>query len=116
MSITGTLFKPGIAPVFPAVAVEAKLREELLLVAESAAAMHSLTLPPTPAAQCAAAIQLDSLAVVDVLLSIEGIIGCALKDHIVKAGGYPSVNAAIEHLMPRIQSAWGKHAAKGNKK
>jgi hypothetical protein len=116
MSATDTLVKPGIAAAFPAPAVEAKLREELLLVAESAAAMHSIALPPTPAAQCAAAIQLDSLAVVDVLLSVEGLIGCTLKDHIVKAGGYPSVNAAIEHLTPRIQSAWGKHAAKGNKK
>jgi hypothetical protein len=116
MSATGTLVKPGTAAVFPAAAVEAKLREELLSVAESAAAMHSIALPPTLAAQCAAAIQLDSLAVVDVLLSIEGIIGCTLKDHIVKAGGYTSVNAAIEHLTPRIQSAWGKHAAKGNKK
>jgi hypothetical protein len=111
---TATLVKP--AAVFPAAAVEAKLREELLSVAESAAAMHSIALPPTPAAQCAAAIQLDSLAVVDVLLSIESIIGCTLKDHIVKAGGYSSVNAAIEHLTPRIQSAWGKHAAKGNKR
>jgi hypothetical protein len=113
MSATGTLAKPGTVAVFPAAAVEAKLREELLSVAESAAAMHSIALPPTPAAQCAAAIQLDSLAVVDVLLSIEGIIGCTLKDHIVKAGGYSSINAAIEHLTPRIQSVWGKHAAKG---
>jgi hypothetical protein len=113
MSGTGTLAKPGTVAVFPAAAVEAKLREELLSVAESAAAMHSIALPPTPAAQCAAAIQLDSLAVVDVLLSIEGIIGCTLKDHIVKAGGYSSINAAIEHLTPRIQSVWGKHAAKG---
>jgi hypothetical protein len=115
MSATGTLVQ-GTAAVFPAAPVEAKLREELLSLTESAAAMHSIALPPTPSAQCAAAIQLDSLAVVDVLLSIEGIIGCTLKDHIVKAGGYSSVNAAIEHLMPRVQSAWGKLAAKGNKK
>jgi hypothetical protein len=54
--------------------------------------------------------------VVDVLLSIEDIIGCTLKDHIVKAGGYSSVNAAVEHLTPRIKSAWEKHAVKGSRK
>ena len=117
MSDTGTLVKTATTTVgFPLAAVEAKLREELLGVAESAAAMHSITLPSDPIAQGAAAIQLDSLAVVDVLLSVEQIVGCTLKDHIVKAGGYSSINSAIEHLTPRIKSAWDKHAAKGSKK
>jgi hypothetical protein len=116
MSDADTLIKTGTTVGFPLVAVEAKLREELLGVAQSAAEMHSIALPAEPAAQCAAAVQLDSLAVVDVLLSVEEIVGCTLKDHIVKAGGYSSVNSAIEHLTPRIKSAWDKHAAKGSKK
>ena len=117
MSDTGTLVKTAPTTVgFPLAAVEAKLREELLGVAQSAADMHSITLPSDPVAQGAAAIQLDSLAVVDVLLSVEEIVGCTLKDHIVKAGGYSSINSAIEHLTPRIKSAWDKHAAKGSKK
>jgi hypothetical protein len=116
MSEVDTLVKTGTATSFPLAAVESKLREELLGVAESAATMHSITLPSDPVAQCAAAIQLDSLAVVDVLLSVEDIIGCTLKDHIVKAGGYSSINAAIDHLTPRIKAAWEKHAAKGSKK
>lgn len=111
-----TLLKSGPAVSFPLAAVKSKLREELLGVAGSAATMHSISLPSDPAAQCAAAIQLDSLAVVDVLLSVEDIVGCTLKDHIVKAGGYSSINSAIEHLTPRIKSAWEKHAAKGSKK
>jgi len=117
MSDADTLVKTGTTTVgFPLAAVEAKLRQELFGVAQSAAEMHSITLPSDPTAQSAAAIQLDSLAVVDVLLSVEDIIGCTLKDHIVKAGGYSSVNSAIEHLTPRIKSAWEKHAAKGSKK
>jgi hypothetical protein len=116
MSSTDTLVKAGTTVSFPLAAVEAKLREELLGVAKSAAAMHSITLPTDSATQCATAVQLDSLAVVDVLLSVEAIVGCTLKDHIVKAGGYSSVNAAIEHLTPRIKSVWDKHVAKGSKK
>ncbi len=116
MTDADTLIKTGTTIGFPLAAVEAKLREELLGVAQSAADMHSIALPADPAAQCAAAVQLDSLAVVDVLLSVEEIVGCTLKDHIVKAGGYSSVNSAIEHLTPRIKSVWDKHAAKGSKK
>jgi hypothetical protein len=116
MSDVDTLLKTGTTVSFPLAAVEGKLREELLSVAESAAAMHSITLPPDPADKCATAIQLDSLAVVDVLLSVEDIVGCTLKDHIVKAGGYSSINSAIEQLTPRIKSAWEKHAAKESKK
>jgi hypothetical protein len=116
MSDVDTLLKTETTVSFPLAAVEAKLRDELLGVAESAATMHSITLPSDPAAQCAAVVQLDSLAVVDVLLSVEDIVGCTLKDHIVKAGGYSSINSAIEHLTPRIKSAWEKHAAKGSKK
>ena len=42
MSVTtNVLVKPSTAAIFPAAAVEAKLRDELLAVAESAAAMHS---------------------------------------------------------------------------
>src|SRR5690349_2839731 len=113
MTDADTLIKTGTITGFPVAAVEAKLHEELLGVAQSAADMHSIALPADPAARCAAAVPLDSLAVVDVLLSVEEIVGCTLKDHIVKAGGYSSVNSAIEHLTPRIKSAWDKHAAKG---
>lgn len=116
MSDVDTLLKTGTTVSFPLAAVEAKLREELLSVAESAAAMHSITLPSDPTAQCATAVDLDSLAVVDILLSVEEIVGFTLKDQIVKAGGYSSVNSAIEHLTPRIKAAWDKHAAKGTKK
>ena len=48
------------------------------------------------------------LDVVSLLCDIEPIIGFELKDHLVRAGGYNSVNQAMEHLMPRIEKAWDK--------
>ena len=35
---------------------------------------------------------------------------------IVKAGGYKSINDAVGHLMPRIETAWTKHGSAGGKK
>jgi hypothetical protein len=53
--------------------------------------------------------------VVDLLCGLDPIVGFPLKDSLVKAGGYKSVNQAVEHLMPRIEKAWLKNGS-GSKK
>ena len=111
-----TITKPGSTVAFPAAAVEAKLRGALLESVKSTAALHGITLPATTAGQYAASVHLDSLGVVDLLCDAEPIVGVQLKDSIVKSGGYHSINEAISHVMPRIESAWQKHASKGAKK
>jgi hypothetical protein len=83
---------------------------------KSTAALHGTILPATTADQYAASVHLDSLGVVDLLCDTEPIVGVELKDSIVKSGGYHSINEAISHVMPRIESAWQKHAGKGAKK
>jgi hypothetical protein len=111
-----TITKPSTTASFPAAAVEAKLRGALLDSVKSIAAMHGIALPATTAGQYATSVDLDSLCVVDLLCEVEPIVGFELKDSIVKSGGYHSVNEAISHVMPRIESAWQKHANKGAKK
>jgi|SRR5258708_2449883 hypothetical protein len=110
-----TIAKPGSTADFPATAVEAKLRSALLDFMQSTAAMQGLALPATAAGQFAAPVHLDSLGVVDVLCEIEPILGFELKDSIVKSGGYNSIDEAIGHLKPQIESVWQKQASKGAK-
>jgi hypothetical protein len=112
----GTPTKPAVVPAFPLKDVEAQLRSSLHDLVSSNAALHGTLLPSGAAAQAAYVTQIDSLDVVDVLCGIEPIVGFELKDSIVKAGGYPTINAAIDHVLPRIQSAWEKHGKKGAKK
>jgi hypothetical protein len=112
----GTKTAPGSTSIFPATSVEAALREALLESVKSTASLHGIALPPTKAAQYVAPVHLDSLDVVDLLCVVEPIVGFELKDSIVKSGGYNSINEAISHVMPRIESAWQKHASKGAKK
>lgn len=108
-----TLAPPKTA--FPLAAVRAQLQARLLELVEGTASMAGVILPADPAARCKAVIQIDSLDVVDVLCSVEGIVGHELKDSIVRAGGYKSIDEALGHVTPRIQKSWEKHQAKGSK-
>jgi hypothetical protein len=106
----------ALAP-FPATAVETRLREELLHSVESIAAIHGVAMPAGMAQQSSMSIQIDSLVVVELLCGVETLLGGAtLKDHVVKAGGYGSINEAVGHLMPRIEKEWTKHQNKAGKK
>lgn len=111
-----TITQPAGAVTFPAAAVEVKLRGALLESVKSTAALHGIALPTTTAGQYAASVHLDSLGVVDLLCDVEPIVGFPLKDSIVKSGGYHSINEAISHVMPRVNSAWQKHASQEDKK
>lgn len=113
---TKSLELPGsTAKAFPKAAVEAKLRELLVEAVTSDAGIKGITLPADVPGKSAASIQIDSLGVVDLLCGVEGVAGIELKESLVKAGGYQSINGAVEHLMPRIEKAWLKHGSGGKK-
>lgn len=109
------IVSPGSNTAFPAAAVEAKLRAALIDVVDGTAGMAGVTLPSDTAAKCKVVIQIDSLDVVDVLCGVEEIVGHELKDSIVRAGGYKSIDEALGHVMPRLEKSWKKHQAKGSK-
>ena len=93
---------------FPRKATEALLREELMGAAEAEADMNGFTFPNEPGAAAIAPIPMDSLVVVDLLCSIENLLGFQPKPATVKTGGYDSVQDALDHLMPRLEKQWRK--------
>lgn len=95
--------------------VEARLRDLLVEAVTSDAQLKSIALPSDARAKSAATIHIDSLGVVDLLCGVEGVAGVQLKESLVKAGGYYSINEAVEHLMPRIEKAWAKNESGGKK-
>ena len=113
---TTTIEKPKVIVAFPAMAVEAKLRETLLESVQSISALHGIELPQSTVAKYAVRVRLDSLGVVELLCEVEPIVGFELKDSIVRSGGYDSINEAVSHLMPRLEAAWRRHGSKGAKK
>jgi hypothetical protein len=82
--------------------------DELIEVVKAEAAIKGVTLPASAGAIVKAAIHIDSLVTVDILCSVEPIIGFELAQHVVRTGGYTSIEAALGHLMPRIQKQWDK--------
>lgn len=91
---------------FPLAAVETKLREELIEAVKIEASIRGISLPSASAQISTAAVQVDSLVVVSILCTVEPIVGFELPESVVRAGGYPSVGAALEHLLPRLEKEW----------
>lgn len=97
--------KPTVGP-FPREEVVAALTSELVNLAQSEAKTRSIAMPSDMAGIRKAAVPIDSLSVVDILCLVEPIITVELRESIVRAGGYNSVDDALEHLVPRIERAW----------
>ena len=104
-----TLTRPAsmIAP-FPRSAVEAGLRDELIEAVKIEASIRGISLPVGTAQIAKAAVHVDSLVVVSILCAVEPIVGFELPESVVRAGGYVSVDGALEHLLPRIEKEWMK--------
>jgi hypothetical protein len=107
-----------IAPVappqnrFPEADVVKALMAELFDIAAAEAQVRSIALPSDVPGKLAAGVPMDSLSVVATLVAVEAVIGFELKESIVRTGGYTSVQAAIDHLVPRIQIAWDRKKGK----
>lgn len=99
---------PPTSVAFPAAAVEARLRDELIEAVKSEASIKGIALPSAPGAIAKTAFQVDSLVVVDILCAVEPIVRFELPESVVRAGGYDSVESALAHLLPRIEKQWTK--------
>jgi hypothetical protein len=80
--------------------IEAAAREALL---------HGIAMDPSSPAVGAVAIDIDSLEVVDLICSLDDVLGFEVGEGVVKVGGYGSVDAALADLMPKLLKAWQKH-------
>lgn len=107
-----TIIAPTAPPtVFPKTTVIAVLTKELLSIARDEAQLRGIPFPTDQAGQMSAGIPMDSLTIVDVLCTIDPVVGFELKESIVKTGGFDSVQEAVDYMVPRIEKAWQKHGS-----
>lgn len=104
---SATISALSVAP-FPRAEVEKCLRDELVEAVKSEASIKGVALPAATAAVVTAPFQVDSLVVVSLLTAVEAIIGCKVPDNVVRAGGYTSVQQAMDLLLPSIEKHWHK--------
>jgi acyl carrier protein len=95
---------------FPAAKVKEALMSELTRAVTSSLKRHGMSVPKTEKELAAKAFVLDSLRTIDILITIEDVVGKELPDSIVRAGGYNSINDALDHLLPNIEKFWNKGA------
>jgi hypothetical protein len=102
------LLSAPLVVAFPATAVAACLHDELAEAVKIEAALKGLTLPTSPVDLAKAPVSIDSLVAVSILSAVEPIVGFELPDHLVRTGGYSSIESALGHLLPRIEAQWKK--------
>ena len=106
--MTIAVAKPKAVAAFPAAEVEARLRGEMLEAAAMEAELHGAAWPDDASGKGSARVHIDSLVVVEILCAVEPVLGFELREGVVRAGGYWSVDQAVGHLIPRIEQEWRK--------
>jgi acyl carrier protein len=90
---------------FPAPQVEACIRDELQRQADDQALLRPGVVSPT-GPQGSWEPEIDSLTVIEVICSIEELLGISLPDSFIPRGGYQSVDDCIQDLLAETQSVW----------
>ena len=97
------------APAFPADAVTQALRDELITTVRAEAKRKARPIPTKPDELVSAAIEIDSLAVVEILCALDEILPFQADERVVRAGGYGSIKVAVDHVVGRVEQEWMKH-------
>lgn len=105
MSATAALQAP---PIFPAAALEATLRHELLASVRAAAPTLGVSIPANDAAASSMIFELDSLIVVEILCVLDEILPFEVGESVVRSGGYDSIDEALSDLLPKLADEWTK--------
>jgi len=106
---------PYVQPslTYPADAVAACLHDELLKAVRAQAHGTGQVLPDNPDEIAMLAIEVDSLTVVEVLCSLDDILPFEVRESVVRAGGYSSIETAVTDLAKSIERQWKEHHGGG---
>ena len=96
-------------PIYPASAVAAVMREELLRAVRSRFRRKGQSLPMADDEVILLAVEINSLTVVELLSNLDDILPFKVTESVVKAGGYGSIEAAVKHVVGRIETRWNKY-------
>jgi len=96
-------------PPYPASAVAAVMQEELLRAVRSRFRRKGQRLPIADDEVVLLVVEIDSLTVVELLSNLDDILPFKVTESVVKAGGYGSIEAAVKHVVSRIETRWDKY-------
>ena len=97
--------KADLRVSFPAIAVEACVRENLAIQAEDQAVLRG-TEYADGSRDSTWEPEIDSLVVVEIICAIEELLGTDLPADFAPKGGYPDVNSCVRDLLAKAAEAW----------
>jgi hypothetical protein len=95
-------------PPYPATAVATVMQEELVRAVRSRFRRKGKPLLPDDEVVFLA-VDVDSLTVVELLSNLDDILPFKVTESVVKAGGYGSIEAAVKHVVSRIDRKWNSY-------
>ena len=98
---------------YPAANVAAVLRDELLRAVRAGYRRKGRPLAKADADAVVLAVEIDSLAVVELLCSLDDVLPFKVTECAVKPGGYASIADAVKHVVGRVATQWNKHHGGG---
>jgi hypothetical protein len=96
-------------PAYPAAGVASSLREELVQSVRKTFKRKGKPLPKGDADVVVLSIEIDSHTVVELLACLDDLLPFKVTECVVKAGGYGSIAAAVEHVVSRVEKKWNQH-------
>ena len=109
-SVSRTASSP---PPYPVSAVTDVMREELLRAVRARFKRKGESISGSDDQIVALPVEIDSLTVVELLSSLDDILPFTVSESVVRAGGYGSIQDALQHVVGRIEAKWNKHHAGG---
>ena len=111
MAIAATSVSKTAPLPYPAAAVSAVMQEELLRAVRARSKRKGEALPATDNEVVVLPVEIDSLTVVELLSSLDDILPFMVSESVVKAGGYGSIEAAVKHVVGKIEAKWKRYHA-----
>jgi hypothetical protein len=88
--------------------VRIALQARLIEFVRDDAIRTELALPEDDQELLTTVVVIDSLSAVESLCALDEVLSFLVGQGVVKAGGYESIQQALNHMVPRVRAEWNK--------
>ena len=99
-------------PKYPADQVRETLTDELITSVKDLSDIQGIVLPTVKKDLVVKTMHIDSHTVVEILCSLDPVVGFEVGQEAVKPGGYESTEEAVADVTARLEKLWVEHYSK----
>ncbi len=95
--------------IYPAIHVASALKRELIDSIRAIARRKGMVVPKNDGSLVAANVEIDSLSVIEILCVLDEILPFEVGESVVRAGGYGSIQEAVDDVTASVEKEWINH-------